>query len=740
MLRQAIAQAIASDFDPASCLALLQHGCCSAVCDEFGRLPPPAQETMLLAVRDSCLGVKNQAAPILATGAAALVAQLGSTARPDDPAIKEILGSLISEPIIRALGSFGDPSMPAEEIIRRHEAVVQMKNDDSTLTPDSYSAVRKDSVSSARGDLRSIPFDDMVLFQSVKGACIEGTLVANPLAAVGVTTILQEDGTGAIVKLGLYNCVPGGLTGAAMAERATTMFAKGTRVVVREPYLKIMSCGTRGVRVDSPNDLRLITTDASSGSVSAEANVDPGPAARTEGKQLFQDGQFIAAAELYKTAARAQAGGTELVALLTDRARIALDQNRFGDALSDSAAALMLAPEDTAAWTTYSSALECIECCQQLAARARSIVATEAGLGELQYQPQSPMIASTRTALHLALATIQVAPGDALHTVGQSVVLETTKLLCNLALCSLKLNCLHTAVASAAACLRIGCTSMRAKATHHLVVALAALSEPALAISVTECVPKGASKAELRGLKKLVGLVRQMHDVQSDKAIMAARSGAEFADWAGPVEVRLISGKGRGLVATANIGAGELIMVQRPLLVHTEAAQQALPPMVVRDSKRLLDDAPRMTATKGQLVALAEVDALVTETAELLSSDSHSPSPPVPVADLLLRLNPRVLPLLGQGWEYFPKTEQRVLSEKHLSGVVDLNAHRNGLYPAVSMMNHNKQPNTFYVECGPPNFCILVCVARDIKRGEELFVNYGADDAVLEKKWGVPLR
>ena len=739
MLRQAIAQAIASDFDPASCLALLQHGCCSAVCDEFGRLPPPAQETMLLAVRDSCLMVKNQAAPILATGAAALMAQLGSTARPDDPAIKKILGSLISEPIIRALGSFGDPSMPAEEIIRRHEAVVQMGNDDSTHTR-SYSAVRKDSVSSARGDLRSIPFDDMVLFQSVKGACIEGTLVANPLAAVGVTTILQEDGTGAIVKLGLYNCVPGGLTGAAMAARATTMFAKGTRVVVREPYLKIMSCGTRGVRVDSPNDLRLITTDASSGSVSAEANVDPGPAARTEGKQLFQDGQFIAAAELYKTAARAQAGGTELVALLTDRARIALDQKRFGDALSDSAAALMLAPEDTAAWTTYSSALECIECCQQLAARSRSIVATEAGLGELQYQPQSPMIASTRTALHLALATIQVAPGGALHTVGQSVVLETTKLLCNLALCSLKLNCLHTAVASAAACLRIGCTSMRAKATHHLVVALAALSEPALAISVTECVPKGASKAELQGLKKLVGLVRQMHDVQSDKAIMAARNGAEFADWAGPVEVRLISGKGRGLVATANIGAGELIMVQRPLLVHTEAAQQALPPMVVRDSKRLLDDAPRMTATKGQLVALAEVDALVTETTELLSSDSHSPSPLVPVADLLLRLNPRVLPLLGQGWEYFPTTEQRVLSEQHLSGVVDLNAHKNGLYPAVSMMNHNKQPNTFYVECGPPNFCILVCVARDIKRGEELFVNYGADDAVLEKKWGVPLR
>lgn len=69
-----------------------------------------------------------------------------------------------------------------------------------------------------------------------------------------------------------------------------------------------------------------------------------------------------------------------------------------------------------------------------------------------------------------------------------------------------------------------------------------------------------------------------------------------------------------------------------------------------------------MTAKKGQLVALAEVDALVTKIAELLSSDSHSPSPLVPVADLLLRLNPRVLPLLGQGWEYFPKTEQRVLN------------------------------------------------------------------------------
>lgn len=128
---------------------------------------------------------------------------------------------------------------------------------------------------------------------------------------------------------------------------------------------------------------------------------------------------------------------------------------------------------------------------------------------------------------------------------------------------------------------------------------------------------------------------------------------------------------------------------------------------------------------------------LVTETAELLSSDPLSPRPLVPVADLLLRLNPRVLPLLGQGWEYFPKAEQRVPSEKHLSGVIGVNSHSNALYPAVSMMNHHKQPNT---ACGPPNFCLLVCAARDIKRGEELFVNYGADDAVLEKKWGVPVR
>ena len=499
--------------------------------------------------------------------------------------------------------------MPAEEIIWGHERFVDYAKGSSTSVS-SYSAVRKDSVSAARGDLRRILFNELVLFQPVRGACIEGTLVANPSAVIGVTTVLQEDRTGTVVKLGLYNCVPGGLTGDAMAERAATMFAKGTRVVVREPYLKIMSCGTRGARVDSPNDLRLVATEASSGSTSAQAEVDPGPVARTQGKQLFQDGQFIAAAELYKMAARAQAGGTELVALLTDRARAALKQNRFGDALSDSAAALMLAPEDTAAWKTYSSALESIDCCQQLAARAQAIniIATEAGPGELQFQPQPPTIASTRTALDLALATIQVTHGDALDTVAQSAVLETTKLLCNLALCSLKLNCLHTAVASAAACLRIGCTSMRAKATHHLAVALAALSETALATSVAKGFPKDASKTELQGLKKLVGLVGQMH-VQPHKVIAAARSGAEFADWAGPVEVRLISGKGRGLIATGDIGAGDTIMVQRPLLAKTEAAQQALPPMVVKDSKRLLDDSCRMTATKGELVALAAVDA-----------------------------------------------------------------------------------------------------------------------------------
>ena len=88
MLEQAIVRAVASNFDPASCLALLQHGCCSAVCAEFGRLPPPAQETMLLAVRDACLQAANTANAALQPATAVKLAQLGL----DGPRHQEYLG------------------------------------------------------------------------------------------------------------------------------------------------------------------------------------------------------------------------------------------------------------------------------------------------------------------------------------------------------------------------------------------------------------------------------------------------------------------------------------------------------------------------------------------------------------------------------------------------------------------------------------------------------------------------
>lgn len=81
-------------------------------------------------------------------------------------------------------------------------------------------------------------------------------LVAEPIAIVGVSTIL-EDQAGGLVRLNLFNCLPGGATGPAAQDLAQRTFPRGTRISIAEPFLKIMLDGTRVVRIDDPSDVRV---------------------------------------------------------------------------------------------------------------------------------------------------------------------------------------------------------------------------------------------------------------------------------------------------------------------------------------------------------------------------------------------------------------------------------------------------------------------------------------------------
>jgi len=74
---------------------------------------------------------------------------------------------------------------------------------------------------------------------------------------VGVYSIM-EDESGDVVKVALYNALADGVPNHPQARyaAANSVLPRGQAVAIVEPYYKMFADGTRGVRVDNPNDLR----------------------------------------------------------------------------------------------------------------------------------------------------------------------------------------------------------------------------------------------------------------------------------------------------------------------------------------------------------------------------------------------------------------------------------------------------------------------------------------------------
>ena len=84
------------------------------------------------------------------------------------------------------------------------------------------------------------------------GTYLQCTIVEPLFVAASATALLRDD-SGALVSLSLYHCLPPGAT-QAFAQRA---FPVGSRLTVKEPYLKMYNTGYLGLRVDNPCNLVL---------------------------------------------------------------------------------------------------------------------------------------------------------------------------------------------------------------------------------------------------------------------------------------------------------------------------------------------------------------------------------------------------------------------------------------------------------------------------------------------------
>lgn len=783
--------------------AAFQHCCREAVVNEFKDLPKEAKKKLLKAFQSSAedkhldILMREDTEEAMHLGSIQEAFFHGPKADDTDPLVKA-LSVNSSVPVKRSAAAkvasmmdhWGEP-MPKpitlmlyerglqhqRQQIGKHESnegFLSLRTNNTVQKPESGAKSREWAA------LKQIGVDDLRLFQVSKGCVLTGTLCVDPHATVGVTTLL-EDSRGSVVQLGIYNMLPGGPTGAKAHHLAQQVFPKGLKVSIAEPFYKIFMDGMRGVRIDEPPDLKVHNPHERSGLSLQEA--------RQQGNASVKEKAFLSASALYWQGLRSQEVEKEVAQLLSNRAQACLKLGQWASALADSAAALVLTPKSSKAWQRYAAALDGMGQAS-LAAQARALAGREAGEKAPAGEVRAVLMAGLACAV-LAAEDEGAAPREAgneayksgnfekaakLYTAALAqnpVAADVAAVLGNIALCALRTNMLHDAVAAAAAALRVLPGHLKAK--YRLAKGLVALGELDLAEQVLsedrgdrDC---GALLGRAAKIRQAMaekswnpGLLQELCDADEQSA----------PDWVDETAVKLgyVGTKGRGLIAARSIEMGEVLLFQRGRVSKSVGGLKDDRGfvMTVNSSTRCTDDGSQteLKALTTNLLCYDQLLAFVL--ADLHDGSRESGKLPLPDwDDLLHRLGSRALPLLPSHPDYFHPAEkarveqssarvQRVLSTnshggkasdiKVLQGMgVDesclhdnlTEAKSTSLYPAISMLNHAGHENCVHLPILRQGemAVLLVLAARRIVPGEELTVEYHSDPETLERKWGI---
>ncbi|CAJ1408069.1 unnamed protein product [Effrenium voratum] len=124
-------------------------------------------------------------------------------------------------------------------------------NRSEIVMPTCNSSVTKVSVDCSWQRLKSVAISELKLFCPTKGSCLECEVVGDPRFVVGITTVIQ-DVRGNAVLCGIYN-----LPGVCDQRSASSKLQRGSTLLIAEPFLKVMSDGCRGIRVDNPSEIQV---------------------------------------------------------------------------------------------------------------------------------------------------------------------------------------------------------------------------------------------------------------------------------------------------------------------------------------------------------------------------------------------------------------------------------------------------------------------------------------------------
>jgi hypothetical protein len=194
--------------------------------------------------------------------------------------------------------------------------------------------------------LKKINIADSLLFKSMTGCMIEGTIITRVCIMTSVMFLVQ-DSQGEISVVGLYNYIKdqSKFKLSELFENLGTILYAGVKIQIAEPFYKAAMGGNRMIRIDDPREFRIIKSD----SVTVSK-------AKQNGNQAFVQKNYSMAIDHYKKCF----GNMDIdlfVELLEERSSQFLKLKLCAEALADCSCILMLRPENEKIWRRYCAIL-----------------------------------------------------------------------------------------------------------------------------------------------------------------------------------------------------------------------------------------------------------------------------------------------------------------------------------------------------------------------------------------------
>ena len=672
------------------------------------------------------------------------------------PVLKS-LSDFVYRSILTQLKTFGRPLDSKNDMLAAHEMRLahdkvrqqQHKQQNVHVSRNTSASIRKNvSLHTTAIDWSSLSqlfVKDLKLYDSYESMYIEGELLIDPFTPMVGTTTILEDSHGDVILVALYNFLPEGLYGDESVPVASAKIPKGATVRIAAPFMKVFRDGSRGLRIDNPNEISVVSACQVKGGEGSEREVLL--EAKNAGNQLVKKKKYLSAIEAYIGGLRA---ADVIPTILSNRSQAYAKLGEWEKSLADAAASLTIRPANMKTWNRYQTAKAMLfEGGQQNENESlwmiNHLLPFELNAQVIEADTKGRDLLGLKNDGNTAFQHQKYAQAVESYTSALVLFGETERaLLSNWALCCLHSQAHLDVVAVAAASLRI---RPDAKTVVRLASAIHFLGQTDLCINILEKTDWALFHSNL--------LVKEKDDLLRDaKATMKLFRGRDnhfslrelgnhkyLPRWIGNIETFDTGSRGRGVRATKDLKAGELLLLENPLASASIEGIEKAKDSLYTINKLRVEDASRSFLCQA-IMLRSQRETILSQIVDCLF-DGTNTRPLSSLNDLMLNFS-LSLPLLPTHQEYQSDKVKVEFNSDRIGAIVSTNCHGTGntfdfengsysaLYPAVSMFNHSADPSCVL---DVSSNCAKVIAKANVKAGEELTLCYHPDEKVVLRNW-----